>query len=374
MSLVEYQRTEVRIMCFWKKGAILSMLIVLLPGIVPAQTGNDAILPQLAVGADFTSYLTIGNPTGIESRKIHVQIYANNGTGLPVSVNGSLPVTETLVNLGSFEEVSLVLTKAGDLTAGWVYVWAEDLSRINVALRYVLGNQANPVQDSVGIIPAEWAHTWTIEVDKRAPTDYIGIALANPSDLPIEEITFDLFHGAQRVAGTETVTKSLPAAGHEAFFVHQLFPPPFDLPNGVYTLRMSSLARFSAVALRMDGIPIQFSSLPADQEAQLWNWSCTDCVSPLSGQWSWRFLDGHSFIGSGLSTAAANPFIVRGLLNETRFILDWSTSWSDAMGITVFQGVPGNEDGTDVINGTVTEVTDSGTVRKTYSFKATRVY
>jgi len=63
-------------------------------------------------------------------------------------------------------------------------------------------------------------------------------------------------------------------------------------------------------------------------------------------------------------------------LTPAMFVADWICKTSDgsAQGMIVFQGVPGKEGSTDVINGTRTDLNKDGTVKSKVTFKATRVY
>jgi hypothetical protein len=63
-------------------------------------------------------------------------------------------------------------------------------------------------------------------------------------------------------------------------------------------------------------------------------------------------------------------------LSPAMFVADWIYTSTDGsvQGMIIFQGVPGKEGSTDVINGTRTDLSKDGTVKTKVTFKATRVY
>lgn len=55
------------------------------------------------------------------------------------------------------------------------------------------------------------------------------------------------------------------------------------------------------------------------------------------------------------------------------FVAEWNCGATDGTkGMMIFQGVPGKEGNTDVVNGTRIQIDQDGTVIRTVTFKATR--
>ena len=222
-----------------------------------------------------------------------------------------------------------------------------------------------------GILPSNLNHSWTVTVDKRKTTEYLGLAIANPGPKQLE-ILFEFYQGGSLVPGTGVVRENLRPKGHYAGFVHELFPVSF---SGVGTLRMSCAAdRFSAVALRLDGS--QFSSLPADAGTQMWSYTFTDSHGATwNGTWSWRFLDGYGFFGFEADWWMTGPAPIRGVLAENDFLLVWGYGVSEVEGTLVFRGQPPVREGDkDVIFGKRTKPKVDGTADESCTFNATRVY
>jgi len=329
-------------------------------------------IPHVAIGGGYTSYLTIRDPQGIDGRTVQVFLYADDGSPLIASVEGQgQNISSFSFTLGSFQEKSVAITGLpSTTTTGSIQIKASGIGLLNASLRFTTTDSSGNATDVVGILPAQPNFNWTVAVEKRSATDRTGIAIANPSTNPAT-VTLDLYQNGVRVNGTTSVT--LPPLGslaHTAGFVDQFVPGAWTSSNGIWTLRISSTAVVSVTALRADGN--QYSSLPADAEAQWWNWSYTDSTGLTQmGAWSWRFTDGYSVIGFDLSGVP-----LRGRLDRDTniFSAEWSYTNSDGTnGVTVFTGTLGKSGTTDVINGKWFQVRSDGTViGAPLTFRATR--
>jgi len=353
-------------------------------------------IPHVAFGGGYTSYLTIRDPQAVASRTIYVYLRDDNGALLSANVEGigatnTDPATNKAPYYGSSfyftllasQEKTFAITGTGDLKTGWVEITGDGIGNISSSLRFTV-TDGGVATDVVGILPAEPNSSWTVSVEKRSATDYTGIAVANPWS---SSITFnvDFYQNGSRVPGTVSRTFTLPPGGHMARFVHEaaLFGSVWNSFSGIGTLRISgtsSTGTFSAVALRGDGT--QYSSLPADAGVQNWTVTYTGQSGPAT--WAWRMFDGFHFIGLEQNQEGLNQSIqqarLRGVLapelSPAMFVADWIYTSTDGsvQGMIIFQGVPGKEGSTDVINGTRTDLSKDGTVKTKVTFKATRVY
>lgn len=343
-------------------------------------------IPHVAFGGGYVSYLTIRDPQAVSSRQIWVTLFDDSGNQIPANIeNVGQQVSNFSFTLSASQEKTFAITGTGGLKTGWVQIAADGIGNLSSSLRFtVVDAGSGNATDVVGILPADTNASWTVSVEKRSSSEYTGIAIANPYGSSVT-VYIDFYQNGSRVPGTVTRSFNLPPSGHIARFVHEavLFGDAWSSFNGVGTLRIYStgtLGTFSVVALRGDGS--QYSSLPADVGVQNWNLTYTGAAGPAS--WAWRPSDGYSFIGfeSNYEDAshAGQKARFRGVLasdlSPAMFVADYIYSSTDgtAQGMIVYQGVPGKEGSTDVINGTRTDLNKDGTVKSKNTFKATRVF
>ena len=351
-------------------------------------------IPHLAYGGGYTSYLTIRDPQAVSSRWIYVYLYDDNGAlqaanvdGVPANTNpdrNSSPYygSSFYLSLSASQERTFAITGTSALKVGSVQIAGESIGHLSASLRFTTTNGSGTATDVVGILPAEPNSTWTVSVEKRSSTDYTGIAVANPYSDPMT-FTVDFYQNGNRVPNTQSRTFTLPGLGHVAKFVHEsaLFGNAWNNFSGIGTLRISSTtSTFSAVALRGDGN--QYSSLPADAGVQNWNVTYAGVVGTVT--WTWRFIDGYTFAGYEQDQEGPNQATqkarLRGVLasdvTPQMFAAEWIYTSSDGsiQGLILFQGLPGKEGGTDVINGTRTDLNKDGTQKSQVTFKATRIF
>jgi len=375
---------------------ILIFAICVLTSTAWSSAWNFWYIPHLAFGAGYTSYLTIRDPQS-SSRWVYVALRDDAGSLLSANVEG---IGQTNTNpdanaapyygysfyfqLSASQEKTLAITDSGGLKTGWVLITGEGIGNMSSSLRFTTRDGSGNPTDVVGILPAESNFDWTVSVEKRGSADYTGLAVANPYSNPLT-LTVDFYQNGIRVPGTSTRTFTLPAYGHLARFVHEgvLFGDVWGSFSGIGTLRISSkTGTFSVVALRGDNS--QYSSLPADAGVQ--NWNVTYAGAGGETTWVWRMFDGYHFIGyeqnyddSG-HPGQAQRIRLRGVvasdLTPQMFVADWIYTSTDGanQGMVVFQGLPGKEGSTDVINGTRTDLSKDGAQKSQVTFRATRVY
>jgi hypothetical protein len=327
-------------------------------------------IPHVAVGSGYTSYLTIREPHGTATRWVYVYFHSDSGQSLPLNVEGVGTVTDFSFQLAPFQEKSFALTGTS-FAAGSIQIAAQGIGDLSASLRFATVDGAGNLVDVVGILPAVPNWEWTLTVEKRKPADDTGVAIANPWSATMRGYS-ELLQGVNRVPGTAPVPWTLNPDGHYAAFVSQIFPNASF--SGAATLKVYSTAdTFTAVALRADGL--QYSSLPLDAGVQFWNVSYTDSGSQVSVSWAWRFNDGYSFMGYEQNPFNSNAVRLRGVMasDYSSFVAEWNYANNDGTkGMVLFQGVPGKEGNTDVINGTRTQIDKDGVVVSKVPFKATR--
>ncbi len=240
--------------------------------------------------------------------------------------------------------------------------------KLDTSVRYVVtgtGPTAGTVLDAVGVLPAEDVHFWRVIVDKRGLNSNVGIAVVNPYDQALD-VFFNFSKGPNAVPGTATVKFTLPPRGHLAKFVSELFPVPF---SDIATLTINSSSNFNVVARRQDGT--QLSALPAHKAVHFWNWVVPATGTGANGHWTYTFFDQGSFFGIEDYTGSQAFSSLRGSFIGNRFIAERGFTESDGTkGLVVYQGTRSVEGGVLVITGTITNVTDKGTILGTSTFKA----
>jgi hypothetical protein len=360
---------------------LLFFLFFLISATLYAQVYTWASFPQMAAGGGYTTYITISDPLqgDFTSRTVGISFYTPNGDPLTVTVNQGIGATSSFeFPLPDLGEKTYAVTSS-TLVTGRIEIYAEGVAKFNSSVRYTVTDSTGKIMDAVGVLPTSFNYSWTITLDKQDASQNVGVAIANWWSDVDTVVKFDLYTNGSTltISTTETVRAlgqlAIYAAGNSGLF------PSF---TGLGTLRIScSDAPISVMAMRQDGT--QFSSLPADAGVQLWSWSYTANSTTYSGDWSWRFTDEPTFVGSEYNSWNDSLIAVRGLYDKTRapfpfFILEWwyanSQTDSSDQGTVLFQGTPGTEGGGEVINGTRTAISVAGEVQSSYPFKATRIY
>ncbi|MGI8783208.1 MAG: hypothetical protein ACR2L2_06115 [Acidobacteriota bacterium] len=347
---------------FW-----LPAILVLFCSVLTGRAQATLILTHLAVGGDYATHLTVVEPHG-SARQVIVDFFDDSGSPLFVSVDGGVPVSSVTRSLSSFEERVLVLTRSGAVAVGWARVATGPPGKVEASLRFVRLVNGN-VADSVGILPSEEVHYWTVTIDQQRVGDSVGVAVVNNTNASIT-ITFDLFDGPNRVAGTGTVSRVIPARGHLSLFAtggpNELYNINF---TGVGTLTMTSSVNFAAVALRFENN--EFSSLPANKATQVWDWSSPSTgTATLGGTWQFTFVDSGSIYGVENNTIGVSSLVfLRGFLADNRFVAERLYNESDGTrGLIVYQGTVTQAG----VTGQRVQIRQDGFIVSSQSFRANR--
>jgi hypothetical protein len=352
-------------------GIIASVLLLISTNLF-AESWNLTILPHVAAGGGWTSYLTINDPHGISSKTVWIYFYDDAGQLLPMKVDGVYQ-SNFAFTLGANRERTFVITADSNIRAGQLQILSQGIEDLHASLRFAYSDAYGSIIDAVGVLPTMANLAWSFAMDKQTSTDDMGVAIANPWSGGNLAVSFDLYQNGMPVPGTSSVTKTVAPLGHMAIFVSQLFPTA--VYNGTATVKVSSTQNtFTAMALRAD--KLQYSSLAMDPDVQSWSVA----IEGKSGieTWAYRFLDGGNFFGAGTNPENPNnQFSITGLstrdISPNYFRLIWT--WSDSnnnLGVFLYQGTISREGGVQVINGTRREINRDGLVISSRTFKATR--
>jgi hypothetical protein len=360
------------------KSLILFFLFSFLSTNLYAQDYTWATFPQMAAGDGWTTYITISDPlkdSPAGTRAVGILFYAPNGDPLTVTVDqGVGSVTDFEFDLPDLGEITFCVTSR-TLVTGRIEIYAVGVAKFNSSVRYAQKDSLGNITDVVGVLPSNLSYTWTVTLDKQDAWQHVGVAIANWWPDADAVVHFDLYRNGALEGST---TRSIPHLGQLATYIDGdggLFPSF----TGMGTLRISCPnATISVLAVRDDGS--QFSSLPAETGAQFWSWTYTASSTTYTGNWSWRFTDAPTFIGSEYKSFNDTLVTIRGVYDTTSspapfFILErWYANSSTDQGTILFQGIPGIEQGKEVINGTRVAINAGGKIQSSYTFKATRIY
>jgi hypothetical protein len=354
--------------------SIISVVLLVAATNLYAEPCNWQFIPHVAAGGGWTSYLTVNDPHGLSSRAVWVYFYDDAGNALPLKVNGVYQSSYSFT-LEANQEKTLVITADSTTYGGQVQIKSQGIAQLNASLRFASLDASGNILDAVGVLPTIPNFNWSFAIDKQSNDD-MGVGIAYPwtsATTPLS-VSFDLYQNGTRVSGTSSVTQNVAPMGHLAIFVSQLFPGVAY--SGTATLKVSSTQdTFSAIALRVDKYRYQYSSLAVNPGVQSWTVTLTGIDGLVT--WSWRFINGYTFVGAGSDPENATySYDIKGICSpyDNYFQLTWwyTDSLDNSQGVMIYQGTYSKEGGIDVINGTRQKMRSDGTVLNSVAFKATR--
>ena len=210
---------------------------------------NDLILPQVVVGQHYTTNLLLLNMGNsqvmnwvpaqnlITSGKVY--FYRQDGTRLPVSVNGGTPASEFSFSLDPSKSAYYELSSTGSDTPGWALIDVDEPAsgsgwgmmdgrtmtrgmRIMANVFYTYSGEGQPTS-RVGVVPSmyEMGRFATSIISAQSKDDlYTGVAVVNTSATAVT-VTLRLKDSNGNVLATSPL--SLNPGNQTAKFVHELF-------------------------------------------------------------------------------------------------------------------------------------------------------
>ena len=220
-------------------------LYTTLPVVNPDSSSNASFLvfPQIAAGGGYATQLLLMN-TGVDALKGRIQLTASDGLPLLVNVAGNTvaDLAYEIPPLGVFRaELRGVSEKTN---VGYAVVTSESGTRLPA------GSAIFQLRDAEGLVTEAGVGATPTGSASRIYVDYAatqtGFAIANPGDLTaaITLTLMDRWGGVRRI-----LQQSLPARGHTARFVHELFP---EIGNGFDgLLEIRSTTPVAAITLKV---------------------------------------------------------------------------------------------------------------------------
>jgi hypothetical protein len=217
----------------------------------PGGTALVRVLPQVALGGPSAgiNYQTILYLTTIQSAGVFgtIDIFDDNGNPLPASANGAAAASSIPFSVLGARVTKIVLSGDQTLRSGWIRLTLP--SSVNLIANAVFQTYSgSTLVSEAGVLDSQPTVGGVIYVSAESGASNVGVAFANPQATPIT-IALTLFDQSGFVAATQNVT--LPAYGHLAHFVTEIFPQA--LPSFTGALDIYCPTAFSAVALRLTG-------------------------------------------------------------------------------------------------------------------------
>jgi hypothetical protein len=233
--------------------------------VVSRPTGGDLVrvLPQVAFGgpADGQNmktvlYFTTNVAAGVTGT---ADIFDDDGNPLNASADGGAPSSSIPFTVASDRVSRLVLSGDSTLRGGWMRVTLP--ASVNLVTSAVFQTfNGTTLASEASVLEAAPVQRGLIYV-KIQPNTNVGVAFANSDSSPAT-VTVDAFdQQGVRVASHEI---TLPANGHRARFVTELFPELAGLIDFTGSMAIHSSSTFSALALRLTGDKIATLPIAAD--------------------------------------------------------------------------------------------------------------
>jgi hypothetical protein len=182
----------------------------------PDPQAGTAHFAQVANGEGWSSIVVLANPSAAETTSGSIALFDDSGAPLSWSWNGAAPVATVPFSIPPLGSARFASDALGRLVAGWARVSAS----APVAGVVELGS---PDLGTAGVGASPPLQSFIAPVSRstarRASTGLAVAAVGAPATL---EATLRDLSGQPVAGGTASV--SLPANGHMALFVEELFP------------------------------------------------------------------------------------------------------------------------------------------------------
>jgi hypothetical protein len=226
------------------------------------QSGGDQvrILPQIAFGGPTAGlnmktvlYFTTNVSTGVFGT---ANIFDDDGNPLNASADGGAPSSSIAFTVSGNRVSRIVLSGDQTLRSGWIRLTLSGSVHLIASAVFQTFNGAALVSEASVLESPAIGHG-LIYVKTVGGAANVGVAFAN-SNPDANTITLDLFNRDGFVLDTRNIT--LPANGHLAHFVTEIFPQLASQTDFDGALSIHSATPFSALALRL--IADKIATLP----------------------------------------------------------------------------------------------------------------
>ena len=216
-----------------------------------AQGDQIRILPQVAFGGPAAGlnmktvlYFTTNVSTGVFGT---ADIFDDNGNPLPASADGAAPSSSITFTVPGNRVSRVVLSGDQTLRSGWIRLTLSGAVHLIASAVFQTFNGQNLVSEA-SVLESSPITQGLIYAKSESGISNVGVAFANNQSAP-NTVNLKLFNGDGSVFATQAI--ALPANGHLARFITELFPDIGSISNFDGALLVSSSTAFSAVALRL---------------------------------------------------------------------------------------------------------------------------
>ncbi len=226
-------------------AALLWVWLALAGPHLPAQ--SSTLFPHIGAGssgsASIQTVLQAFNPNSTDSCG-SFEFFDDDGTPLALEVDGAPAGAAFDFRIAPGEARRYVLTSPGPARDGWLRIVFD--SAAEAAFTAVFQLEQDGVESRTGVLPSPPLVLVRLVFDRDGDSLDMGIAVANPEDFPLA-VTFVLSDAASGQELGRTIVP-LPARGHLARFVSELFAAPATAASG--------LAHLSVVSPLSPGLPM----------------------------------------------------------------------------------------------------------------------
>src|SRR5262245_59537373 len=209
------------------------------------------ILPQVAFGGPSSGlnmktvlYFTTNVSTGVFGT---ADIFDNDGNALMASADGAAPASSITFTVPGNRVSRIVLSGDQTLRSGWIRLTLSGSVNLIANAVFQTFNGASLTSEA-SVLESPAATQALIYAKSQSGLSNVGVAFANPQTTT-NIVTLKVFNRSGTLLASKDIT--LPANGHLAKFITELFPEVAADPNFDGALAMSSSTAFSAVALRL---------------------------------------------------------------------------------------------------------------------------
>jgi hypothetical protein len=229
----------------------------------PTAGALTRVLPQVAFGGPSVGqnmktvlYFTTNVTAGVTGT---ADIFDDDGNPLSASADGAAPSSSVSFTVASNRVTRIVLSGDETLRSGWIRATLSGPVNLITSAVFQTFN-GTTLASEASVLESEPVQRGLIYV-KFQPGTNVGVAFANSAS-SAATVTVDAFDQQGIRVASHDVT--LPANGHRARFVTELFPELAGLSEFTGSMAIRSSSPFSALALRLTNDKIAALPIAAD--------------------------------------------------------------------------------------------------------------